>query len=68
VNSIGLIKGSVIVSTISVIELTFTAHRFISSTYKPFELFIAASAFYLVIVSIVSFIVNRLDEHFALED
>ena len=67
VNSIGLIKGSVIVSTISVIELTFTAHRFISSTYKPFELFIAASALYLVIVSIVSFIVDRLDEHFALE-
>lgn len=68
VNSIALIKGSVIVSTISLVELTFTAHRFISSTYKPFELFALASVFYLAMISVVSFIVDRLDEHFALED
>ena len=68
VNSIALIKGSVIVSTISLVELTFTAHRFISSTYKPFELFALASVFYLIMISAVSFIVDRLDNYFALEE
>lgn len=68
VNSIALIKGSVIVSTISVVELSYTAHRFISTTYKPFELFMLSSIFYLAIVSVVSFIVKTLDERAALED
>ncbi|WP_099867606.1 amino acid ABC transporter permease [Pararhizobium haloflavum] len=67
VNAVALIKGSAIVSTISVVELTYTAHRYISSTYKPFEMFILASLFYLVIVSVVSFAVNRIDERVALE-
>lgn len=68
VNSVALIKGSALVSTISVVELTYTAHRYISSTYRPFEMFILASIFYLIIISFVSFIVARLDEYAALED
>lgn len=67
VNSIALIKGSAIVSTISVLELSYTAHRYISSTYKPFEMFILASVFYLLIVSVFSYGVKKLDALAALE-
>jgi polar amino acid transport system permease protein len=49
------------------VELTYTAHRYISSTYKPFEMFILASLFYLAIVSVLSYAVKRIDERVALE-
>lgn len=67
VNAIALIKGSAIVSTISVVELTYTAHRYISSTYKPFEMFFLAAVFYLVIVSVAVRLVGWLDKRAALE-
>lgn len=67
VNAVALVKGSAIVSTISVVELTYTAHRYISSTYKPFEMFVLASVFYLAIVSAMSFAVRKIDERVALE-
>jgi polar amino acid transport system permease protein len=67
VNAVALVKGSAIVSTISVVELTYTAHRYISSTYKPFEMFILASLFYLAIVSAMSLVVTKLDRRVALE-
>ena len=67
VNSIALIKGSAIVSTISVLELSYTAQRYISSTYKPFEMFILAALFYLVIVTLFSYGVKKLDTIVTLE-
>src|SRR5690606_15151223 len=67
VNAVALVKGSAIVSTISVVELTYTAHRYISSTYKPFEMFILASLSYLAIVSAMSLVVTKLDRRVALE-
>ncbi|WP_439605241.1 amino acid ABC transporter permease, partial [Shinella sp.] len=39
VNAVALVKGTALVATISVVELTYTAQRFIGSTYKPFEIF-----------------------------
>ncbi|UCF91424.1 MAG: amino acid ABC transporter permease [Desulfobacterales bacterium] len=66
VNTIALIKGSSLVSAISVLELTYTAHRYISSTYRPFELFILAALFYLLIISIASFFIRKLDQRFVL--
>ncbi len=68
VNSIALIKGSAIVSTISVLELSYTAHRYISSTYKPFEMFFLASIFYIVIVTIFSYGVGKIDRRVSLEN
>ncbi|NQU56613.1 MAG: amino acid ABC transporter permease [Rhodospirillales bacterium] len=67
VNAIALIKGSAIVSTISVVELSYTAHRYISSTYKPFEMFILASVFYLLIVTVFSYGVRKIDQRVALD-
>jgi polar amino acid transport system permease protein len=66
VNTIALIKGSSLVSAISVVELTYTAHRFIGSTYRPFEIFFLSAVFYLLIVSASSQLIQRLDRRFAL--
>lgn len=50
VNINALIKGTALVAPISVIELTYTAQRYIGSTYKPFEMFLLAGVLYMVII------------------
>ncbi|MEW6263085.1 MAG: amino acid ABC transporter permease [Thermodesulfobacteriota bacterium] len=67
VNTIALIKCSSLVSAISVLELSYTAHRYIGSTYKPFEMFILASLFYLVVTSGATLLINKLDRRMALK-
>lgn len=64
VNSVALIKGSALVSAISVVELTYTAHRFISSTYRPFEMFILSAVFYLLIITVVTQGIRWLDARY----
>ncbi len=66
VNTVALVKGSALVSAISVVELTYTAHRFISSTYKPFEMFTLSAFFYLVIVTVVTRGIAALDRRYAI--
>ncbi|WP_025126655.1 amino acid ABC transporter permease [Pseudomonas sp. PH1b] len=65
VNAVALIKGSALVSTISVVELSYTAQRFISSTYKPFEIFAVSALLYMVMVYSVRFLIDYLDNRFA---
>jgi len=50
VNINGLIKGTALVAAISVVELTYTAQRYIGSTYKPFEMFFLSGIIYMVII------------------
>jgi len=50
VNINALIKGTALVAAISVVELTYTAQRFIGSTYKPFEMFMISGALYMIII------------------
>lgn len=50
VNINALIKGTALVAAISVVELTYTAQRYIGSTYKPFEMFLLSGALYLIII------------------
>ena len=66
VNTIALIKGSALVSAISVVEMTYTAQRFISSTYKPFEIFAIAAVLYMIIIYVVSRAVDHLDRRYAI--
>jgi len=66
INAIALIKGSSLVSAISVVELTYTAQRYIGSTYRPFEMSILAAMFYLVIISIASIVIQQVDKRYAL--
>ena len=58
-----LIKGSSLVSIISVVELTYQSQRIISSTYKPFEVFAVSAGCYLIliygVVSLVDWLYNR---------
>tara|TARA_R110002124_G_scaffold286001_1_gene465621 strand:- start:402 stop:1049 length:648 start_codon:yes stop_codon:yes gene_type:complete len=61
VNINALIKGTALVAPISVIELTYTAQRFIGSTYKPFEMFLVAGLLYMVIIYVVGQGINWLD-------
>ncbi|MGH1417037.1 MAG: amino acid ABC transporter permease [Pelagimonas sp.] len=48
-----LIKATALVAAISVIELTYTAQRYIGSTYKPFEMFLLAGILYMIIIYVV---------------
>lgn len=50
VNINALIKGTALVAAISVIELTYTAQRYIGSTYKPFEMFFISGILYMIII------------------
>lgn len=65
VNAIALVKGSALVSAISVVELTYTAQRYIGSTYKPFEMFAIAAALYLIIIHITAKAIAWADARFA---
>jgi len=50
VNINALIKGTALVAAISVVELTYTAQRYIGSTYKPFEMFLLSGLLYMIII------------------
>lgn len=66
VNIVALIKGSALVSTLSVIDLTYTAQRYISSTFKPFEIFTVAALFYMLIIIAVTVCLRWLDRRFVI--
>ena len=60
-NFIILIKDTSLVSTITLVELTLTAQRFIGSTYKPFEMYIMAAFLYAVLTTTASLLLGRLE-------
>jgi polar amino acid transport system permease protein len=61
-NFIILIKDTSLVSTITLVELTLTAQRFIGSTYKPFEMYMMAAALYAVMTTAASLLLNWLEK------
>ena len=61
VNINALIKGTALVAPISVVELTYTAQRFIGSTYKPFEMFLLSGLLYMAIIYVAGQGINWLD-------
>lgn len=67
VNAIALIKGSSIVSAISMVELTYTARRFVSSNGQAFEMFTIAAALYLIIVYATRWGIEMLDRKVAFQ-
>ena len=50
VNINALIKGTALVAAIAVVELTYTAQRYIGSTYKPFEMFLLSGVLYMIMI------------------
>ena len=61
VNINALIKATALVAAISVVELTYTAQRYIGSTYKPFEMFLLAGILYMIIIYVAGRCVAWLD-------
>lgn len=61
VNLNTLIKSTALVAAISVVELTYTAQRYIGSTYKPFEMFMIAGLLYMIIIYAVGLAVSWAD-------
>ncbi|MFC4671756.1 amino acid ABC transporter permease [Seohaeicola nanhaiensis] len=61
VNINALIKGTALVAAISVVELTYTAQRFIGSTYKPFEMFLISGVLYMIIIYVTGRAITWLD-------
>lgn len=56
-----LIKATALVAAIAVVELTYTAQRYIGSTYKPFEMFLLAGILYMIIIYVTGRGVAWLD-------
>lgn len=61
VNINALIKGTALVAAISVVELTYTAQRYIGSTYKPFEMFLLSGVLYMIIIYATGQVISWLD-------
>lgn len=61
VNINAQIKGTALVAAISVVELTYTAQRYIGSTYKPFEMFLLSGILYMVIIYVTGKGISFLD-------
>lgn len=56
-----LLKGSALVSTITIMDLTGVANQIFYRTYDPFTPFIVAGAIYLVLVVAITRLLNRLE-------
>jgi octopine/nopaline transport system permease protein len=49
---VGMIKGSSLASTVTLLEVTGMARQMVSATFAPYEVFIVAGAIYLLLTSI----------------
>ncbi|MER9963282.1 ABC transporter permease subunit [Mesorhizobium sp. M0045] len=49
---VGMIKGSSLASTVTLLEITGMARQMVSATFAPFEIFIVAGAIYLSLTSV----------------
>lgn len=52
--AISVLKNTSLLSTITVIDITLYAQTIISTTFRPFEFYIAASLIYLALTSVLS--------------
>lgn len=64
--AIALLKESSLVSIIGVMELTLSAQRAISETFRPFEFYLAAAALYYVLNLGLEFALGRIERGTAL--
>lgn len=62
---IALLKESSLVSVIGVMELTLSAQRAISDTFRPFEFYLAAAAIYYVLNLFLEQAVNAVERRSA---
>ena len=65
-NMIALLKDSALVSVIGVRELTLSAQRAIGATYRPFEFYLVAAAFYYVINLGMESVVRKIERRISI--
>ncbi|WP_439156329.1 amino acid ABC transporter permease [Yoonia sp.] len=65
-NMIALLKDSALVSVIGVSELTLSAQRVIGRTYRPFEFYLMAAAFYYVINLGMEWVVRKIERRISI--
>jgi polar amino acid transport system permease protein len=65
-NMIALLTDSALVSVIGVSELTLSAQRAIGATYRPFEFYLLAAAFYYVINLGMEWVQRRIERRIAI--
>jgi polar amino acid transport system permease protein len=63
---ITMLKNTSLLSTITVVELTLQAQVIIARTFRPFQFYIIAAIFYLVMTSVLSQFSARLEKKYAL--
>ncbi len=64
-NWVALVKNSSLVSVIGMVELTWVASDLNALTFRSFELFGAATVFYLILIFILTHIQNFVEKRFA---
>jgi len=64
-NWVALVKNSSLVSVIGMVELTWVASDLNALTFRSFELFGAATLFYLILIFILTNIQNFVEKRFA---
>jgi polar amino acid transport system permease protein len=64
-NWVALVKNSSLVSVIGMVELTFVASDLNALTFRSFELFGAATLFYLILIFILTNIQTFVEKRFA---
>jgi len=65
-NMIALLKDSALVSVIGVSELTLSAQRVIGKTYRPFEFYILAAAFYYAINLCMEWVQRKIERRISI--
>ncbi len=66
-NFIILIKDTSLVSTITLVELTMKTQQLVGTTYKPFELYLAATLLYAVMTSVTAMLLHRIEKRLHLK-
>jgi len=64
-NWVALVKNSSLVSVIGMVELTWVASDLNALTFRSFELFGAATLFYLILILILTHIQNFVEKRFS---
>ena len=65
-NMIALLKDSALVSVIGVSELTLSAQRVIGKTYRPFEFYLLAAAFYYAINLCMEWVQRKIERRISI--
>lgn len=62
---VGMMKGSSLASTVTLLEVTGMARQMVSITFAPYEIFIVAGAIYLLLTSLVVKATQLLEQQLA---